>query len=45
MNREGICLALLATLWVLIGVYPLLLRVAYCRSQPITQPCTITIKQ
>lgn len=42
---EGVALGILAALWVLIGSYPLLLRVAYCRTQPITQPCTITIRQ
>ena len=45
MTRENTCLAILAVLWVLIGSYPLLLRVAFCRSQPLHQPCTITIKQ
>ena len=45
MTRENICLGILAALWVLIGSYPLLLRMAYCRSQPLTQPCAITIKQ
>ena len=45
MTRDNICLGILAALWVLIGSYQLLLRVAYCRSQPITQPCTITIRQ
>ena len=42
---EGIALGVLAVVWVLIGSYPLLLRMAYCPGQPITQPCTITIRQ
>jgi hypothetical protein len=45
MTREGVCLSLIAILWVLIGSYPLLLRMAYCPSQPLTQPCTIEIRQ
>lgn len=45
MTRENVCLAILAALWVLIGSYPLLLRVAYCPGQPLHQSCTITIRQ
>jgi hypothetical protein len=45
MTRENTCLAILAALWVLIGSYPLLLRVVYCHTQPLTEPCTITIRQ
>ena len=45
MTRENICFGILAALWVLIGSYPLLLRMAYCPAQPVTQPCTITIRQ
>jgi hypothetical protein len=45
MTREGVYLTILAILWVLIGWYPLLLRMAYRPSQPLTQPCTIEIRQ
>lgn len=44
-NREGILLALIAALWVLIGGYPLLLRAVYCPQRPITESCIITIRQ
>jgi hypothetical protein len=42
---EGVALGIVGAVWVLIGSYPLLLRVAYCPAQPITQPCTITIRK
>jgi hypothetical protein len=42
---EGVALGILAAVWVLIGSYPLLLRMAFCPAQPVTQPCIITIKQ
>jgi hypothetical protein len=44
-HREGLLLGLIGAVWVLIGSYPLLLRAAYCPEQPITQTCTITIRQ
>jgi hypothetical protein len=42
---EGIALGILAAVWVLIGSYPLLLRMAFCPAQPVTQPCTITFRK
>jgi hypothetical protein len=33
MTRDGICLSLIAALWVLLGSYPLLLRMAYYPAQ------------
>ncbi len=42
---EGIALGIVAAVWVLIGSYPLLLRMAYCPQQPITESCTITFRK
>ena len=43
---EGIALGALAAVWVLIGGgASLILRAAYCPGQPITESCTITIRQ
>jgi hypothetical protein len=43
---EGIALGALAAVWVLIGGgASLILRAAYCPDQPITESCTITIRQ
>ena len=45
MTRDGICLSILGILWLLIGSYPLILRATQCPGQPITEYCTITIRQ
>jgi hypothetical protein len=45
MTREGVYLSILALLWVLIGSYPLLLRMYYCPAQSVSKSCTITFKQ
>jgi len=42
---EGVALGILAAVWVLIGSYPLLLRMAFCPAQPVTQSCTITFRK
>jgi hypothetical protein len=43
---EGIALGALAAVWVLIGGgASVIFRAAYCPSQPITESCTITIRQ
>jgi hypothetical protein len=46
MNRETIVLGIAAAVWVLVGGgASLILRAAYCPGQPITESCTITIRQ
>jgi hypothetical protein len=43
---EGIAFGALAAAWVLIGGgASLILRAAYCPGQPITESCTMTIRQ